>query len=755
MAIIVPLKSVFDNSGINNATKSLKGFAKIAAATVGVAAVGSFLADSAKAATEDAKSQVMLERQLRATTGATTAQIGEVNKAIASMEQMSSVADDNIRPAFAQLTRATGDVGKATELTRLALDVSAGTGKELSTVTIALGKAYQGNTAGLAKLGINVKGLKDPMGALQKQFAGAAQTAANADPYQQMALALENIKESVGAALLPVLQQFAQWLVSVVPQIQDFFKQLLDPTTKVGAQWKVFSDIVSGLFIFITNNIGVLSTLAGALIVLQGVTRGAAIAQALFDVSLGAFNPVSLAIGIAVLGVAIGGIIWQSNDAATAITNLQKTTENAKFKPVTVEAQALADSASTVATAMSIVSQRLVDRNINPWFYMSDHSKEWNKAVDDEVARLNKFGDAQKLANAKAVITHQEGRATPIIKRPETVAAEAAAVADKAQKLKDAAKAAAQKLADAKKTLSGAVKDFVDSLKPAELLPRQVGVIEAGVVSSFAGINEKLKTAFDAGALTKTALANLQKFADGEQGLLARIAKQRDDIAIKISAAKDLILSTKDAFLSAFDVTALTPGAGMFDEFKTILDKTKTFYANLRKLQQMGLSKDLFAQVVAGGLDAGAATAQAIIDSGANGVASLNDTAAQLSDIAGGIGETAAQVAYGSGVDVSKGLIAGLLSQDTELVRVATLLGNSFKTAFTAGIKTGKLDVSQAMGEIASGNAMLNTSAGVAGTQISVTVNAGMGADGGSIAKTLVSTLKKYERTNGAIWAAA
>jgi hypothetical protein len=30
-----------------------------------------------------------------------------------------------------------------------------------------------------------------------------------------------------------------------------------------------------------------------------------------------------------------------------------------------------------------------------------------------------------------------------------------------------------------------------------------------------------------------------------------------------------------------------------------------------------------------------------------------------------------------------------------------------------------------------------------------------MGADGGSIAKQLVTVLKKYERTNGAVWQSA
>ena len=41
------------------------------------------------------------------------------------------------------------------------------------------------------------------------------------------------------------------------------------------------------------------------------------------------------------------------------------------------------------------------------------------------------------------------------------------------------------------------------------------------------------------------------------------------------------------------------------------------------------------------------------------------------------------------------------------------------------------------------------------GSSVNVTINAGMGADGGSIAKQLVTVLKKYERTNGAVWQSA
>jgi len=206
----------------NNAktfSSALKGVAAAAGALLAVREVAKFIGESGKAAVEDSKSQKLLERQLIATAHATSGQVTQVESAISSMEKMSLVADDNIRPAFAQLTRATGDVGKATKLTELALNVSAGTGRDLQAVTVALGKAYQGNTGALSKLGIQVKGAANPMAELNKQFKGAAVTAANADPYQRLAYAMDKIRESVGLALLPVLQKFAQWLSDAVPQI--------------------------------------------------------------------------------------------------------------------------------------------------------------------------------------------------------------------------------------------------------------------------------------------------------------------------------------------------------------------------------------------------------------------------------------------------------------------------------------------------------------------------------------------------------
>lgn len=363
MAIIVPLKSVFDPKGVSDASNSLKKFAKLATATVGIAAVGSFLSDSAKAATEDRKSQALLANQLKNTTNASKGQIAGVEKSISAMEKMSSVADENIRPAFAQLTRATGSVGAATKLANIALEASAGSGKDLSTVSTALGKAYNGNFTALNKLGFkqtdamknaalygktqkelnklqteagNTTGKKhfealqkvadkqqelnkisaagiDWQKDIAKAFAGSAEKAANADPYQRLSLAMDNIKESVGSALLPLLEQFAGWLVSVVPAIQDFFKQMTDPATQLGSAWKGISDVLSAVFGFIVNNIQPLGAFVGVLLAVKGAVELWSFAQAILNAIL-ALNPITLVVlAIAALVAAIVWVATQTN----------------------------------------------------------------------------------------------------------------------------------------------------------------------------------------------------------------------------------------------------------------------------------------------------------------------------------------------------------------------------------------------------------------------------------------------------------
>ncbi len=239
MAIIIPLVSQFDNSGVSGAIKEFKNLEGAGAksafalkkamlpATAAVGALGVALFDATKGAMEDASAAAELERQLKKSTGATDAVIASTENWISSMGAAYGVADDDLRPSLAKLSRATGSVAESQKAARLAMDISAATGKDLGSVSDALAKAYGGNLKALQKLSPELRdmikdgaSLDEVMQAMGKTFGGAAADQANTAQGQmkRLALSISETKESIGAALIPVvekllpyLQQFAQW----------------------------------------------------------------------------------------------------------------------------------------------------------------------------------------------------------------------------------------------------------------------------------------------------------------------------------------------------------------------------------------------------------------------------------------------------------------------------------------------------------------------------------------------------------------
>lgn len=230
-------KAKTSSGGVDALAGSFKRFLG-AAALVAAAKQGlDFLGNSAKAYQEDAMGAGILANQLQNVAGATTTQIAAVEKAIGAMELMSGVADDALRPAMGSLVRATGDTAKATKLLDTALNISAATGKDVGTVSAALGKAYLGNTGALAKMVPGVKNASDKMAYLEKTFAGAAEKAADLNPYSKIQRAFDHIQEAVGRGLMPVLNTFADFMVSLVGPIESFFAAVNDPTTETGKNW--------------------------------------------------------------------------------------------------------------------------------------------------------------------------------------------------------------------------------------------------------------------------------------------------------------------------------------------------------------------------------------------------------------------------------------------------------------------------------------------------------------------------------------
>jgi len=218
-------KNVAGQSGnVKKLGGAFEGVAGSIKKLLGAAAVIAFLNDSAKAAVEDQQSQALLARQMEVTTGANAKQKAAVEAQIGALEEMSGVADDKIRPSFATLLRATHDSTEAMKLQKLAMDISAGTGRDLESVSLALAKAQGGNTMALNKMVPGLKNSKDLMGDLQKQFKGAAKTAADANPYARLGVAFDRLKETLGKALLPILTSLTKILLPLMPIVNMLAK---------------------------------------------------------------------------------------------------------------------------------------------------------------------------------------------------------------------------------------------------------------------------------------------------------------------------------------------------------------------------------------------------------------------------------------------------------------------------------------------------------------------------------------------------
>jgi hypothetical protein len=236
MAIKIPIISEFDSKGLDKAVKEFQslegvgakaGFAIKKAALPAAAAVGALgyaLAGATKAAMEDEAAQVELARTLNISASATDAQIAATETMISKMSLASGIADDDLRPALANLARGTKDIDKAQQGLSLAMDISTATGKDLATVSDALAKAYGGNMKGLKALSPEMAALiKDGadlntvMDVLGGTFGGATATAAGTAEGQmkRFGIAIAEAKENIGAALIPVVEKVLPLLTAL------------------------------------------------------------------------------------------------------------------------------------------------------------------------------------------------------------------------------------------------------------------------------------------------------------------------------------------------------------------------------------------------------------------------------------------------------------------------------------------------------------------------------------------------------------
>jgi hypothetical protein len=236
-------KSLGDaTSAVDNSSSKLGDFSKkagLAFAAAGAAAAvyaGKLLVDGVKSAIEDQAAQERLRITLVNVAGATDKQVASVENYITKAGAAFGVTDTDLRPSLERLARATGDVDKAQKLQTLAIDIAAGSGKSLEAVSNALGKAYEGNTGSLTKLGIGITNAEAKTmsfdgitASLAKTFEGQASAKAEtfAGKMDRLKVVFGEAKETVGTYVLDAITPLVSNIVTnVLPAVQNFAESL-------------------------------------------------------------------------------------------------------------------------------------------------------------------------------------------------------------------------------------------------------------------------------------------------------------------------------------------------------------------------------------------------------------------------------------------------------------------------------------------------------------------------------------------------
>lgn len=280
---------------------------------LGFAALTSTIKKASKAAIEDSKSQGQLALALKNTLGANQAVVNSAEAFIANTQRSVAVLDDELRPALASAVRATGSLSKGQELLNLALDVSAGTGKSLDSVIKAIARAQNGQLGSLQRLIPTIKKGSDFTAELKKQFAGAAQAAANADPYKRLEVLVADLQEQIGRALIPYLQEVANYLNSPDGQrtLQEIVKEFVNITKEVG---KVIT--------FLAKNIDLIKQIITLVVAVRVGYFAVTTAVKLYTLATSQAAAATRALKYAIASTGIGLLIIAVGELATAWTDV-------------------------------------------------------------------------------------------------------------------------------------------------------------------------------------------------------------------------------------------------------------------------------------------------------------------------------------------------------------------------------------------------------------------------------------------------
>lgn len=276
MAIRIPLVVDFNGKGLQQMRKEFaqldgvaaktkfalqKAFLPATALLGGLAVAGKQAVDAAIA---DQKAQVALAKVLETTVGATKAQVAAVEDYIDATQKAFTFTDDDLRPAFAKLARVTGNVAESQEVLNLAMDVAAGTGKDLNQIVDAFSKAIGGNEKALGRMFPELRDmisqgatLDDVFQNLSETFGGSAAAAADTVEGRMKILQTRfgELTEEIGYILLPIIERYLlpglEKITTWMEQNPKTIQGVIDAIVNIGKAFRDLIPIVIGVINFI------------------------------------------------------------------------------------------------------------------------------------------------------------------------------------------------------------------------------------------------------------------------------------------------------------------------------------------------------------------------------------------------------------------------------------------------------------------------------------------------------------------------
>ncbi len=361
---------------MSGAGKAIGNVASIASGFVvgqGLAKLPGFFVEAATAAAQDEAATLRLQQAVRNLGGDYDSQLAAVNAQIAAGQKL-AFSDDDIRDSYVRLAAATGSSEEALKRQNAAMDLARGAGIPLADASKLLGKITDENIQVFKRMGITLTESSTEAEALaevQKKFAGQAEVFANstAGQFEQAKIALSEIVESIGAAVLPAITKIASVAAENLPKLQELIGNVAASIATVFDTLNVDAVIAKlrGLFDFLSEHKELLVGLGIA------VTAVLVPSFAAWAVAAGAAAVATIAAAAPVIaiGLAIGGLIIV---VRTLIEHWDEIT--AKVPLLGVATDIVGRALSALKDLVTDVAGGLIDAFQHPLDFLRDHWPE-------------------------------------------------------------------------------------------------------------------------------------------------------------------------------------------------------------------------------------------------------------------------------------------------------------------------------------------------------------------------------------------